>query len=122
LRRTRLSNGEGGERSGSDINGARPKLLALLQDQSIGLIVVEHKDRITRFGFRYLNTLLQTQGRAIEVANQAENGTEELLADLTAIIYSFCVKLYGQWRAKRKTEAIVRALGAEAEGEPDATG
>jgi putative resolvase len=105
---------------GSGVNDSRPKLLALLEDQSIGLIVVEHKDRLMRFGFRYLDTLLKTQRRAIEVVNQAENGTEDLLADLTAIIYSFCARLYGQRRAKRKTEAIVREL--EAKGDADATG
>jgi predicted site-specific integrase-resolvase len=105
---------------GSGINDSRPKLLALLADQSLGLIVVEHKDRLTRFGFRYLDTLLTTQGRAIEVVNQAENGTEDLLADLTAIVYSFCARLYGQRRAKRKTEAIVREL--EAQGDGDALG
>jgi predicted site-specific integrase-resolvase len=108
---------------GSGINDARPKLLALLADQGIGMIVVEHKDRLTRFGFRYLDTLLKNQGRAIEVVNQAENGTEDLLADLTAIVYSFCARLYGQRRAKRKTEVIVRELEAEErEGEADATG
>jgi putative resolvase len=37
---------------GSGINGARPKLLALLTDQSLGLIFVEHQGRLTRFGFR----------------------------------------------------------------------
>lgn len=98
---------------GSGINDSRPKLLALLEDQSMGLIVVEHVDRLTRFGFRYLDTLLKTQGRAIEVVNHAENGTEDLLTDLTAIIYSFCARRYGQRRAKRKTEAIVRELEAK---------
>jgi predicted site-specific integrase-resolvase len=105
---------------GAGINDARPKLLALLEEQSIGLIVVEHQDRLTRFGFRYLDTLLKTQGRAIEVVNQAENGTEDLLTDLAAIIYSFCARLYGQQRAKCKTEVIMREL--EAKGEADATG
>jgi predicted site-specific integrase-resolvase len=100
---------------GSGITDSRPKLLALLEDQSMGLIVVEHTDRLTRFGFRYLDTLLKTQGRAIEVVNQdqAENGTEDLLADLTAIISSCCARLYGQQRAKRTTEAIVRELAAQ---------
>jgi predicted site-specific integrase-resolvase len=114
---------------GSGINDARPKLLALLADQGIALIVVEHKDRLTRFGFRYLDTLLKTQGRAIEIVNRAENGTEDLLAedllaDLTAIVYSFCARLYGQRRAKRKTEVIVRELEAKGdrEGEADAPG
>src|SRR5260221_3095882 len=107
---------------GSGVNDARPKLLALLDDQSIGLIVVEHKDRLTRFGFRYLDTLLKAQGRAIEVVNQAENGTEDVLADLTAIVYSFCARLYGQRRAKRKTERIVAELEAKGEGgDSDAT-
>lgn len=97
---------------GSGVNDARPKLLALLEDQSISLIVVEHKDRATRFGFRYLDTLLKSQGRAIEVVNLAENGQEDLLADLTAILYSFTARLYGQRRAKRKTETIIRTLEA----------
>src|SRR5215831_1978565 len=95
---------------GSGINDARSQLLALLTDQSISLIVVEHKGRLTRFGFRYLDTPLRNQGRAIEVVNQTENGTEDLLADLTAIVYSFCARLYGQRRAKRTTEVIVREL------------
>jgi putative resolvase len=103
---------------GSGVNDARPKLLALLEDHSIGLIVIEHKDRLTRFGFRYLDTLLKSQGRAIEVVNLAENGQEDLLADLTAILYSFTARLYGQRRARRKTETIIRALEAgESEGE-----
>lgn len=98
---------------GSGVNDSRPKFLALLADQSIGTIVIEQKDRGTRFGFRYIETLLQGQGRSIEVVNQAENNTEDLLADLTSIIYSFCARLYGQRRAKRKTEKIVQELEAE---------
>ena len=98
---------------GSGVNDSRPKFLALLADQSIGTIVIEQKDRGTRFGFRYIETLLQGQGRSIEVVNQAENNTEDLLADLTSIIYSFCARLYGQRRGKRKTEKIVQELEAE---------
>jgi predicted site-specific integrase-resolvase len=95
--------------------------LALLDDHGINLIVVEHTDRLTRFGFRYLDTLLKAQGRAIDVVNQAENGTADLLADLladlTAIIYSFCARLYGQRRAKCKTEAIVHEVEAKENGD-----
>jgi len=104
---------------GSGVNDSRPKFLALLEDQSIGLIVIEHKDRGTRFGFRYIETLLRGQkSRSIEVVNQAENGMEDLLADLTSMIYSFCARLYGQKRAKGKTERIVEQL--EANGDTDA--
>ena len=91
----------------SGVNDSRPKLLALLKDQTATRIVVEHKDRLTRFGFRYLETLLEIQGRTIEVVNVAENDKEDLIADLVAIVYSFTARLYGQRRAKHKTEAIV---------------
>ncbi len=97
----------------SGVNDSRPKLLALLKDQQVTRIVVEHKDRLTRFGFRYLETLLESQGRTIEVVNLAENDKEDLLADLVAIVYSFTARLYGQRRAKRKTERIVQELEAE---------
>jgi putative resolvase len=106
---------------GSGVNDSRPKFLALLEDQTITRVVVEHKDRFTRFGFRALETVLNRQGRALEVVNEASNGQEDLLADLTAILYSFTARLYGQRRAKRKTETIIRALEAgESEGN-DAT-
>lgn len=95
---------------GSGVNDARPKFLALLEDASITHIVVEHKDRASRFGVRYIDALLKVQERTLEVVNLSENGTEDLLADLTSIIYSFCARLYGQRRATRKTETIVKQL------------
>lgn len=97
----------------SGINDSRPKLLALLKDQQTTRIVVEHKDRLTRFGFRYLETHLALQGRTIEVVNLAENDKEDLMADLVAIVYSFTARLYGQRQAKRKTERIVQELKAD---------
>jgi len=102
---------------GSGVNDARPKLLALLADHSIGLIVVEHKDRLTRFGFRYIGTLMGVQGRRIEVVNLTENPIEDIIADFVSILYSFCAKLYGQRRAKRKTEKLVQELTEEAQAE-----
>ncbi len=102
---------------GSSVNDSRPKLLALLKDQQTTRIVVEQKDRLTRFGFRYLETLLAIQSRTIEVVNLAENDQEDLNADVVAIVYSFTTRLYGQRRAKRKTERIVQELQAEERGE-----
>lgn len=98
---------------GSGVNDSRPKLLAVLKDPHASRIVVEHKDRLTRFGFRYLETLLAVQDRSIEVVNLAENSTEDLLSDLTSIIYSFCARLYGQRRAKRKTQTLVAQIKEE---------
>src|SRR5579875_1008169 len=100
---------------GSGVNDGRKKLLALLADPTVTIIVVEHKDRLTRFGFRYIETLLAMQGRSIEVVNVTENPVEDIIADFVSILYSFCAKLYGQRRAKRKTEKIVQDLNVKAE-------
>jgi putative resolvase len=103
---------------GSGVNDNRKRFMALLADPTITTIVVEHKDRATRFGFNYLETLLGLQNRRIEVVNTstalstglADNGKEDLLQDLVSIIYSFSARLYGQRRAKRKTELITQQL------------
>jgi predicted site-specific integrase-resolvase len=98
---------------GSGVNDSRRKFLALLTDPKADIIVVEHKDRATRFGFRYLEVLLTQAGRKIEVANLAENDREDLLHDLSSIVYSMCAHLYGQRRGKRKTDKFVQELEAE---------
>jgi putative resolvase len=98
---------------GSGVNDARPKLLKLLTDPTITLIVLEHKDRLTRFGFNYIEQLLKLQERRIEVVNLAENGKEDLIQDFVSIVTSFCARLYGQRRTKRKTERIIAELQAE---------
>jgi predicted site-specific integrase-resolvase len=95
---------------GSGVNDGRKKFLALLSDEQITRIVVEHKDRATRFGFRYIETLLEQQGRKIEVVNLAEDEREGLLDDLVAVVYSFCARLYGQRRGQHKTERITAEL------------
>ncbi len=98
---------------GSGVNDSRKKLLAILADPTVTIIVVEHKDRLTRFGFKYIETLLALQGRSIEVVNVTENPLEDLIADLVSIVYSMAARLYGQRRAKRKTEKLVKELTAE---------
>src|SRR5260370_30794659 len=91
---------------GSGVNDSRRKFLALLSDPKTSTIVVEHKDRATRFGFRYLEVLLSQAGRTIEVANLAETNRNDLLQTLSSIVYSMCARLYGQRRAKRKQALI----------------
>ena len=107
---------------GSGINDGRKKLLAILADPTITVIVVEHKDHLTRSGFRYIETLLAVQGRSIEVVNAKQNPIEDLIADLVSIVYSFSAKLYWQRRAKRKTEKIVQELTALSQGTPTEEG
>lgn len=106
---------------GSGVNDTRPKLLKLLTDPTVGQIVVEHKDRLTCFGFNTIEQLLAMQGRKIEVINLAENGKEDLIQDFVRIVTSFCARLYGQRRSKRKTERIIAELQNEAVNHPHQT-
>lgn len=101
---------------GSGVNDQRPQFLALLADTSISHIVVEHKDRCSRFGVAYIQTLLKTQGRELVIVNEAEEGQEEVMQDFVAIITSFCARLYGRRRATRKKTALLSVL--QEVGEP----
>jgi len=73
-------------------------------------LLVEHKDRLIRFGFNYLVLLAEEQGKTIEVVNCAEDEKEDLIQDFVAVIYSFSARLYGLRRAKRKTEKIIKEI------------
>lgn len=95
---------------GSGLNDSRPKLLKILADTTITVIVVEHKDRLTRFGANYIQSLLKSQNRTLEIINEAEDGKEDLLNDLTSVIYSFCARLYGKRRAKRKADFVKNSI------------
>ena len=66
---------------GSGINDQRPQFLALLADPKIGQIVVEHKDRASRFGVAYIQTLLAMQGRELGVVNTADTAEDDLMGD-----------------------------------------
>jgi putative resolvase len=48
----------------SSLNDERPKLKKLLTDAKVGVIVVEHRDRLTRFGYGYITALLGMRGGA----------------------------------------------------------
>lgn len=95
---------------GSGINDQRPKFLALLANPTISRIVVEHKDRASRFGVAYIQTLLALQERELVIVNAADTAEDDLMGDFVAIVTSFPARLYGRRRAKRKTEQVLAAL------------
>ena len=109
---------------GSGLNDNRRQLEQLLQRDDYNILLVEHKDRLARFGTHYLDVLLSRVGINLEIVNlegglagetspvntPPSNGKDELMQDLVAIITSFSARLYGQRRAKRKTEKIISEL------------
>ena len=89
----------------SGLNDSRPKFLKLLTDASIGVIVVEHRDRATRFGLTYIEQLMQMQGRRLEVIFPSETDND-LLDDFIAVITSMASRIYGRRTSKRRAEKI----------------
>jgi putative resolvase len=89
----------------SGLNDTRPKLTSLLTDKSIGIIVVEHRERLTHFGFNYIANLLEVQGRRVEVIFPDET-KDDLVQDFIAIITSMCARIYGRRGHKKRAERI----------------
>ena len=96
----------------SGLNDNRRELNKILDSPRNIRLVIEHKDRLTRFGFHYIERLLKTHGSEIVVINQKED-EEDLVEDLVSIITSFCARIYGRRRAERKVVAITEVLNNE---------
>ncbi len=93
---------------GSGLSGSRRKLKRLLQDDSISVIVVEHRDRLARFGCEYVEAALAAQGRKLVVIEENEVD-DDLVRDMTEVLTSLCARLYGRRSAKRRAEAALRS-------------
>jgi predicted site-specific integrase-resolvase len=94
---------------GSALNGRRKKFLALLRDPAVTTIVVEHRDRFARFGAEYVEAALAAQGRRLLVVDPAEVD-DDLVRDVTEILTSLCVRLYGRRAAANRARRAVDAV------------
>jgi putative resolvase len=93
---------------GSGLNGRRPKLQRLLGDPQVTVLVVEHHDRLARFGVEQLQAALAAQGRRIVVADDGET-TDDLVRAMIEVLTSSCARLYGRRGARNRA---LRALTA----------
>ena len=93
----------------SGLNDSRPKFLKLLTDASIGVIVVEHRDRATRFGLTYIEQLMAMQGRRLEVIFPSDTDND-LVDDFIAVITSMASQLSGRRTSKRRAEKIKQCV------------
>jgi putative resolvase len=89
----------------SGLNDERPKLTKLLTDAKVGVIVVEHRDRLTRFGYGYIAALLEHEGRRVEAIYPSDTGND-LVDDFVAVITSMAARIYGRRNAKRRAAQI----------------
>lgn len=93
---------------GSGLNGRRPRLARLLADPQVTMIVVEHRDRLARFGVEQLQAALAAHGRRVLVVDPAET-SDDLVRDVVEVLTSFCARLYGRRGARNRA---LRALTA----------
>ncbi|NJE60754.1 IS607 family transposase [Thermococcus sp. 21S7] len=90
------------------------QLFKLVESGEVTKVIITYRDRLTRFGFKYLEQYFNSHGVEIEVIFDDEEKTpeKELVEDLLAIITSFAGKLYGARSRKKKrlVEAVKNAL------------
>jgi putative resolvase len=97
---------------GSGVNGRRPKLARLLCDPEVQTIVVEHRDRVARFGVEYLHAALAATGRRIVVVDTSET-TDDLVRDMVEVLTWMCARLYGRRGARNRAMRAVTATKHE---------
>ncbi len=93
----------------SGMNDNRPQLMKLLTDPTIGMIVIEHRDRLTRFGFNYLEQLLKMQERQLEVMFPVDTD-HDLVDDFVAVITRMASRIYGRRHSKERVEKIKQCV------------
>ena len=93
----------------SGLNDRRPKLRKLLSDPTVHTIIVEHRERLARFGVGMVEAMLQARGGSLVVIDDTEV-PDDLVRDITEILTCFCARLYGKRsaanRARRALEAV----------------
>lgn len=94
---------------GSGLNGHRKGLIRLLRSPEVQTIVVEHRDRLMRFGFEYVESALAAQKRRVVVIKPDEM-TDDIVRDLHEVIVSMCARIYGKRSAKNRAQKALDAL------------
>lgn len=93
---------------GSGVGDKRRKLNKVLADPTVDTIIVEHRDRLASVNAGLVEAALTAQGRRLIVVDDSERD-DDLEADMTEVLTSFCARLYGRQAARRKAEAALKA-------------
>lgn len=94
---------------GSGLNDSRKGILSLIdmiQQGKVNRVFILYKDRLTRFGYHYLEKICEFHGVSIVVVSnekESESQSEELAEDIIALIHSVSDKSDGV-RSKIKKE------------------
>lgn len=91
----------------SDTRKSLIKLFDLVINRNISKVIIEHKDRLTRFQFRVFECFFNSYDVDIVIVDRANiEENEELVEDIMMLMASFSGKLYGRRSAKRRKTKI----------------
>ena len=94
---------------GSGLNDRRPKLPKLLADPAVHTVIVEHRERLARFGAGTVDVMLQARGGALIVIDDAE-APDDPVRDMTGILTCFCARLYGKRSAANRERRAMEVV------------
>lgn len=95
---------------GSGMNDNRKKFWKMI-DSHPTTIIVENKDRLTRFGFNYIERLLD--GRCKVLVLNTNNDESDPIKDMISVVTSFCCRLYGMRRGINKSKKIEKIMKSD---------
>jgi len=92
--------------------GGLLKLFDMVEKRLVDVVVIEFRDRLTRFGFGYLERYFKSHGVRVDVVEESEEGyVDELIEDFISIITSFAARIYGKHSQKfRKVKKFVEEV------------
>ncbi len=92
----------------SGMNDNRRELNKLFNelDSKNFTLIIDNKDRLTRFGFNYIQKFFDSKNCKILIINKSDDDQQDLMKDLVSIITSFCCRIYGLRRGVNKSREI----------------
>ena len=91
---------------GSALNGKRRKVPGILRDARVTTIIVEHRDRLARFGAEYVVGALDAENRLMVEVDDGEVD-DDLVRNMTELMISLRARLYGRCSATHRADKAV---------------
>ena len=108
-----LANVEFIEEVAGGLNFTRKRFLALMDEIGRGevkILVLAHRDRLTRFGFEWFEHHAKINGCEFLVLNQEHlSPEEEIVQDMMTIVHCFSSRLYGLRHYRKKLKEALDA-------------
>lgn len=87
----------------SDTRNGFIRLTNLVIEKKVSKIIIEHKDRLTRFQYNFIEKMFKSYSvEIIHIENNDVGEQEDLVTDIISLMASFSGKVYGKRSAERR--------------------